>query len=173
MHGLSACAKEPSTQATNEESPATTPYLDLHKVAEKTLTADIDGDKKKDSIYFILKNKVAPLSLLEKANIIQPFFSEKRSDGDLKSGSKHIIYFDLSSIGNDFLIHDTNEISVLDTEAASSILTASNKELNAILEDSDSSSPGDGIILPTEAGIDLYLYWDGQSISLFEPMDLP
>ncbi len=59
-------------------------------------------------------------------------------------------------------IHDKNDISVLDTPAMlqSEVIK---KELIAQLEEPELSAraKGDIVLIPTEAGIDSFIYWDG------------
>lgn len=173
-HGLSACAKDNKSNEAPEtnEMAKPEPSHNLKGIAEKSFSADIDGDSKQDLIYFVLKSKTSTDLLPENTAIIQPFYDETQSNPNIKSGSKHFLYFDLSSKDN-IIVQDSNEISVLDTEAASDLAIIPQKELNDILSENDIRSYGDGILLPTEAGIDLYLFWNGKSISLFEPMEMP
>jgi len=175
MHGLSACAEKTNTTTKSQVSPTDKVALEktLNGSAEKTLKADIDGDKKQDTVFFVLKSKFSKVSALKDLEIIQPFYDESKKAPNINSGSKHFFYCILTSKDEPFVVQDGNEISVLDTEAAAAVVTIAKKELNQILSEYNTESVGDGIILPTEAGIDLYLIWDGKSISLVEPIEMP
>lgn len=74
-----------------------------------------------------------------------------------------------------FVVHDPDPISILDTEAATELLVTSQAALaeeegvSEIIE----RARGDVIVVPTEAGIDTYLYWDGQTYRAYEPLEMP
>lgn len=74
-----------------------------------------------------------------------------------------------------FVVHDRDPVSILATEAATELLVVSKA---ALAEEEGVSevierARGDVIVLPTEAGIDTYLYWDGQTYQAYEPLELP
>lgn len=76
----------------------------------------------------------------------------------------------------DFLLYDPNEVSVLATGAATDLTsTAVNAlpEEGAELEDLPQTFTGEVLILPTEAGIDTFVYWTGETYRVFEPLEMP
>lgn len=73
-----------------------------------------------------------------------------------------------------YLLHDANPISILDTEAALELSVVPHSELSALEEpELENRARGDVIVVPTEAGIDTYLYWDGSTYRSFEPAEEP
>jgi hypothetical protein len=72
------------------------------------------------------------------------------------------------------LIHDKNDISVLD---ASAMLQSKviKKDKIKFIEEAEliSKAKGDIILIPTEAGIDSFIYWDGLTYQLYEVIDIP
>lgn len=64
-----------------------------------------------------------------------------------------------------------NDISILDTEAATEIYIASLAELE--LPELSPRATGDIIVVPTESGMDVYLYWDGLTFQSYEFLDSP
>lgn len=73
-----------------------------------------------------------------------------------------------------FLLHDLNPISILDTDAARELFVVAHKQLDGLEEPKlAASAHGDVIVVPTEAGIDTYIYWTGSTYRLFESADLP
>lgn len=69
---------------------------------------------------------------------------------------------------------ETQTAPVLDTAAATQAYIADATNLE-ILQNPDflPKAKGDVIVIPTEAGIESYIYWDGNSFSLYEVLDIP
>jgi len=138
---------------------------------------DFNGDSLADTIYYT--DVVGDISDLSSAGLppISLFQPWPKID-DQKQGSKIaiVIIHGSSSLLEDSLpvvIHDKNDISVLDTAAMlqSEVIK---KELIAHLEEPELSAraKGDIILIPTEAGIDSFIYWDGSSYQLYEVIDM-
>jgi hypothetical protein len=73
-----------------------------------------------------------------------------------------------------YLLHDPNPVSILDTQAARALRVVPRAELAAPGEpELARSARGDVIVVPTEAGIDTYLYWDGSTYRSLEPDEEP
>jgi len=140
---------------------------------------DFNGDGVTDSIYYT--DVVGDISGLSSVNLFQPWLKMDKQ----KQGAKTaivIIHGYASSTENSLpagvslpvVIHDKNDISVLDTAAMlqSEVIK---KELIAQLEEPELSAraKGDIILIPTEAGIDSFIYWDGSSYQLYEVIDMP
>lgn len=172
---LNACAKA--------ENPATvgqTAKIDQHLFSTRTpisneIKFDIDGDGKADSAEWATISKNAQ-SLPQGITLASPW---ELNDGSgvkshpLHGGSQNNV---LVTLGNakQFLIHDVNDVSLLDTDAAQEIsilLKPSLVELE--LPELSEQTKGDVIVIPTEAGIDTYLFWNGSTFQAYEPMELP
>lgn len=77
---------------------------------------------------------------------------------------------------DDFLLFDPNEVSVLATDAAENLAATAVKELpekGAALAELPQQFTGDVLVLPTEAGIDTFVYWTGKTYRVFEPLEMP
>jgi hypothetical protein len=73
-----------------------------------------------------------------------------------------------------YLLHDLNAVSILDTDAARVLLVVPHSDLAALEEpELAAAARGDVIAVPTESGIDTYLYWDGSTYRAFEPAEVP
>lgn len=172
---LNACAKtENATEHTLDSKETAT---DVVFVARKTIsgTHDIDGDGKKDVVELvnISENLQAlPSSII----LVIPWTLADEESGtsyQFKTGSRNNV---LVTLGNSkqFLMHDKNEVSLLDTEAALEINIARKSELDVLeLPELIAQAKGDVIVVPTEAGIDTYLFWNGNAFQSYEPLELP
>lgn len=134
---------------------------------------DFNGDGLADSIYYT--DVVGDISDLSSVHLVQPW---PKMD-DQKQGAKTaivIIHCGSSLVEGSlsFVIHDKNDISVLDTSAMlqSEVIK---KEMIAQLQEPELSAraKGDIVLIPTEAGIDSFIYWDGSSYQLYEDIDIP
>ena len=128
---------------------------------------DFDGDGIRDYLYFVRypDNPAQALKNVKQVNLWQT---------DEPGQGAQMALLIIHGQGMQFLIHDRNTISVLDTNAAreSHVLNQ-----NAIIAAGEGElaqrAAGDIIVLPTEAGIDTYLYWDGTGYQLYEVYEIP
>lgn len=136
--------------------------------AKNSWALDFDGDQRMDTLVAVkfLSNNFPPDLTLTEPWELMDAGSEKGSQFGfiLKSGASE----------NITLIRDKNTLSILDTEAAKETLIVSHKntaDLN--LPELSRAAKGDIIVIPTEAGIDTYLYWDGKTVNAYEPIEIP
>jgi hypothetical protein len=102
-----------------------------------------------------------------------PTSEDSEKSHQFKTGSDNNV---LVTLGNSkqFLMHDKNEISILDTEAAQEINVTRKSELGTLdLPELSAQAKGDVVVVPTEAGIDTYLFWNGNAFQSYEPLELP
>ena len=137
------------------------------------LTGDFDGDGAADTLWMVTQSKSvlpAGVTLMEP----WPHYEDTPPSKDLTKGSKVRLAIIHGRNNRAFLIRDTNSISPLDTPAAQEINILAKNSI-ADLEESELTkvAKGDIIVVPTEAGIDNYLYWDGSQYLLYEVFDLP
>ena len=174
---LNACAK--SENATTDTSGAAATDVKALFAARKPISndqkTDIDGDGKSDVVELVnISNKIQVLP--PAITLITPWaLTDGTADKSpqLKNGSHNNV---LISFGNSkqFLIHDVNAVSLLDTDAAQEINITPNSELEGLeLPELSAQAKGDVIVVPTEAGIDTYLYWNGVTFQSYEPSELP
>ncbi len=138
------------------------------KRTKNSWALDFDGDQKMDALVAvkILSNNFSPdLTLAEPWELM---------DTDSEKGSQFGFILKSGASENITLIRDKNTLSILDTEAAKETLIVSHKntaDLN--LPELSRAAKGDIIVIPTEAGIDTYLYWDGKTVNAYEPIEIP
>ncbi|WP_347332947.1 hypothetical protein [Marinimicrobium locisalis] len=83
---------------------------------------------------------------------------------------------DAESKAEGFLLYDPNEVSVLATDAATELTSTEVEALpgkGAKLAELPQEFTGEVLILPTEAGIDTYIYWTGKTYRILEPLEVP
>lgn len=78
-----------------------------------------------------------------------------------------------SDAGGAFLLYDPDPISILATGAAREAFVASRAEVAALDAEMGRLARGDVFVLPTEAGIDTFIYWDGSTYRAYQPLDYP
>lgn len=133
---------------------------------------DFNGDGNPDYIYmtiFSSESAVLPKDIV----LVEPWPLSEYSGGS-SHGSKHSILIILGGNESNVVIRDKNNLSVLDTLAATHAYIADVANLTILQEpDFVPKVKGDVIVMPTEAGIESYLYWDGKGFSLYEIIDIP
>lgn len=164
----------PSMDATDAKVSVTEPSLDTALLlVERTLGSerfhDLDGDGRADRIDWVT---LAPDIDLQSLTIpvVTPWENQDESQ---EGGSHHKLLITFGD-SRQLIVHDRNAISVLDTEAVQDMDIISRMDLPSLdLPDLVNMARGDVILIPTEAGIDTYLYWDGETLGLYEPLELP
>lgn len=172
---LNACAK-----AENTNMPAVSTKYDSSIFATSKSIADdqvidINGDAQPDTVNVVTISK-SMTNLPSSVTLITPWESnenEVKKPHSLAEGSLNNVFVTFDS-SKQFLVHDVNDISLLDTEAASEISVASKSSLAELeLSELSERAKGDVIVIPTEAGIDIYLYWNGSTFQTYEPIESP
>ena len=134
---------------------------------------DFNGDGLADTIYYT--DVINDISGLSSVVLFQPWLITDTQEQGAKTAIV-IIHGSSSLVEGSVpvVIHDKNDISVLDTLAMlqSEVIE---KEMIAQLQEPELSAraKGDIILIPTEAGIDSFIYWDGSSYQLYEVIDIP
>ena len=174
---LNACAK--TENAITNTSGAVETDKDVLFIARKLISndgkTDIDGDGKNDVVELVNISKETQ-SLPRVITLSTPWAltgETAEKSHQLKNGSHNNV---LVTFGNSkqFLIHDVNAVSLLDTDAAQEINITRNSELEELdLSELSVQAKGDVIVVPTEAGIDTYLYWNGATFQSYEPLESP
>ena len=169
---LSACA-ESDIKGSKTIEPKEDRFALVRTKVIHSEAIDIDGDQKTDVVETVtLKKGIhgVPASVAV-ASPWEPTSTEEESQSQKGSHNNIFVTFGNSK---QFLIHDRNEFSILDTEAAEEIHVVAHETLKELdFPDLLEQAKGDVIVIPTEAGIDTYLYWDGISFQSYEPMELP
>ena len=185
LPAITSCSQEEQPSKWSQAfTPLQNNFVISGRFKQQQAEFDFNGDGVADSIYYTdVVGDISDLSSTGSASIslFQPWLKMD----DQKHGAKTaivIIHGDslladgsLSTGGlSPTVIHDKNDISILDTAAMlqSEVIK---KDLIAQLEEPDlsASAKGDIILIPTEAGIDSFIYWDGANYQLYEVINIP
>ena len=132
---------------------------------------DFNADGLVDYIYYVdVTENIDSTSNDISLDVVQPWLKMDEQ----KKGSKTGV---LIIHGGDVLprlIHDKNDFSVLDARAMLQSKVIRKEKIKFIEEaELNSKAKGDVILIPTEAGIDSFIYWDGLAYQLYEIVDIP
>lgn len=167
---IAACAESVEASATVKKF-----MLNSHELSPAKIQIDFDGDGIADNIVVSgLKGSTTELS--KTVTLVRPWVFDKHNVNttDLAAGSKNNFYIVLSKTKAGYVVSDANPISILDTEAAQELFAVKKGELTEIgLDEIAGMAKGDLLGIPTEAGIDTYLYWNGNTFISVEPLEVP
>ncbi len=143
-------------------------HPDFAQISKKV---DFDGDGTPDQIIFSrLRDGVKIVA--GTFDLIQPWPSFEKTSAT--EGSNTAIAIVHGKDQSAYLIRDKNPISILDTQAATESSIILKKELSKSGEPAlVKLAAGDVIMIPTEAGIDSYLYWNGKTYVIYESLEMP
>jgi hypothetical protein len=177
---IASCSQsELSSKWLQEFAPLQDNFSISKRFKQQQAEFDFNDDGLSDTIYYT--DVVGDISVFSSVHLVQPWLKMD----DQKQGAKTaiVIIHGSSSLAEGSLpavgllptvIHDKNDISVLDTSAMlqSEVIK---KEMIIQLEEPELSAraKGDIVLIPTEAGIDSFIYWDGSSYQLYEVIDMP
>ena len=140
--------------------------------------ADLNADNIEDTLS-IVNSALINTSMLATMTVLHPwsYYGEGTQPAELAKGSKISLYVELSSgasAAHNYLIYDVNTPSILDADAASELFISKISLLDQVeFKDLVSRARGDIIVIPTEAGIDTYIYWNGESFITYELAEQP
>jgi hypothetical protein len=170
---LNACAKTENTHTQTAKDDKT--LFATRTPISQDQKFDIDGNGQPDLVELVTISKNMQ-GLPSTTILITPWVLNDESaapSAPLKGGSHNNMLVILDN-SKQYLIHDVNDVSLLDTDAAQEISIASKSSLGELdLPELSKQTKGDVIVIPTEAGIDTYLYWNGSSFQTYEPMESP
>lgn len=171
---IAGAVAAPAVEKVNVQGPAFVPENKLVSGRKNKFSADLNGDGLDDSI-FIVDTASAKRSISPDIKVVHPwkYYGDGAVPTDASQGSKIAFYIQINSASSkktNYLIADLNSPSVLDTDAASELTI--NKLTSIEAEDArqlKKHARGDVVVIPTEAGIDTYLYWNGSNFVIYEP----
>jgi hypothetical protein len=143
-----------------------------------TFKGDLNGDGIEDSLYVVDASAFSK-DIPAGVNTIYPwkYYGEGSVSESVKLKSKIGFFIQLGSRMQkqaNYFIADVNSPSVLDTDAAMELTL---NKVSALEPDEAEHlkkyAKGDLIVIPTEAGIDTYLYWTADTFSVYEPLAMP
>lgn len=131
---------------------------------------DFNADGLVDYIYYVdVTENFESISNDISLDIVQPWLKIDEQ----KKGSKTGVVIIHGGDVLPSLIHDKNDISVLDARAMLQSKVIKKDKIKFIEEAGLSSkAKGDIILIPTEASIDSFIYWDGLTYQLYEVIDI-
>lgn len=184
------CAPDDSERNSSIEKP-THQKIETGKVTQEKLPepateypvmfGDFNDDGKRDQARFV-RSSTVPVDLPESFILVRgwPHYGESEAPTHPKDGGpiSLLIQHDADAdplVTSSYLLFDSNEISILSADAAMGSTTMSVSDLSEQRElpDLPSEFSGDIIIIPSEAGIDTYLYWNGKRYTSHEPLEMP
>ena len=149
-----------------------------HKKSQ-SLQADLDGDGRNEHIYLV---DTKYFSIIEEGllnrhypNMIYAGRGERKSKNHKVSEIGYIIDWSSRKKPQFSLVFDFDEYPILDTEIAKiEMHVISHQKPNDELEpELLEKAKGDIIVLPTEASVDMYLYYNGENFYFFHSLEIP
>jgi hypothetical protein len=200
---LSACSKPSSDPATSAAEQGSPPAAQPSALAQPTdavalmksalgpdatvvagravteLRADFNGDQVEDQLL-VVKATRKVTDMPANVQVVRPWpLNEGESQGDnLAHGASvnfAIIHGPLTAAQPQiFVLHNDNTVSLLDAPAGEALTTVKLSDVASLEEPQLAAvAKGDLLTVPTEAGIDTYIYWDGVTYKLFAPTEEP
>lgn len=147
------------------------------------LTGDFNGDSRQDLIVLI-HLKGAKSSLPKEVVVLNPWGYEGKgaqASSDLALAVVHgtSAGWDTQTPAGRYLLADRDYFATPTWEGPTpdgvSLLSLRKKRpaRGSKAEAAPRMARGDAVAIPTEAGIDIYLYWDGKTYKVFEPAEEP
>jgi len=144
-------------------------------LAERTtnlLRGDFNGDGRADllAVVHVRSGDLAP-----HVRVVRPWSSaDPVAAADDVSAGADVALAIVHSDGGVFLLHDPDPVSILDAGAGRALSVVQRAALGSLGEpDLARRARGDVVVLPTEAGIDTYLFWDGSTYRWLAPLEVP
>lgn len=130
----------------------------------QSISFDVNGDGTKDNIKLI-KN-------LKKGCVVKKAFSPWTDGAEKKDITLRSSAIIIATKNKMHILYDDETPSILDTSAIDKITTIPRSIISKEVSDLKAAK-GDVVIIPTESGIDSYLYWDRIQYQTFFPNEEP
>jgi hypothetical protein len=130
----------------------------------QSISFDVNGDGIKDNIKLI-KN-------LKKGCVVKKAFSPWTDGTEKKDITLRSSAIIIATKNKMHILYDDENPSILDTSAIDKITTVPRSIISKEVSDLKAAK-GDVIIIPTESGIDSYLYWNGNRYQSLFPNEEP
>lgn len=183
---ISACSngteaqQEPTAPATPAARSSTVTGVDpwaflTHLESNKTFQGDFNGDGRIDTLA-VVPTRGIKTQLPATLHAAWPYYGEQSTPPDLLNGGPIVLiiaenYPDRQRF---HIIYDPNPISILATQAAEGLFVVQAKDKqNPAWQEVSGHAKGDLLVIPTEAGIDSYLFWDGTKYRSLEVAEIP
>lgn len=138
---------------------------------------DFDADGAQDHVMLVKTSSLSPSELANSnVNVAWPYYGEGEPPAPPDGGPVTLLITNAYKTDKKarFLIVDPNPISILATEASTEMFVATRNGSNeTVWAEVGDAVAGDVLVIPTEAGIDSYLYWDGEKYTSLEVLEIP
>lgn len=146
------------------------------KIKRFVLYGDLDGDKKTDYVYAVrTRGYVRDLRAAVQARDLASY---KRLTSSHKLLMKDPLAISLAIILSSqkpktILLVDNNSPTIFSQTWHDGLILISGKKAAAVTKEYRLKARGSVIVVPTAAGIDTYLYWDGKKFEHYWPEEIP
>ena len=130
----------------------------------KQISLDFDGDGNKDLLRLV---EIVDACIIN--NAISPWYGRYQVDSAVFERTK-VLFVDNRSNGQ--VIFDSENPSILNTPSANELMMIHKSDAIKLHRELEKSR-GDILIVPTESGIDSYLYWNGMKYQTLFPNEEP
>jgi hypothetical protein len=145
------------------------------------LTGDFNGDSRQDLIALI-HLKQAKSSLPKEVVVLNPWGYERKNSQGTSDLALVIIHgaaagWDTQTPAGRYLLTDRDYFStpIWEEPGGSNLLSLRKKRRprGGRAEAAPRMAKGDAVAIPTEAGIDIFVYWDGKTYKVYAPAEEP
>jgi hypothetical protein len=138
---------------------------------------DFNGDGRADMVAFVRAER-SHGAMPGDVQVLRPWSrSGEDLPGDLTPGADVMLAIVHGSTdtgsGAGFLLYDPESASILDAEAARKAFVVDRGGASGLDDELGRLARGDVLVIPTEAGIDTFLYWDGSTYRALQPLEYP
>lgn len=171
---ISACANR--TEAQQEPTTAELWAYLTQLESTKIFKGDFNGDGRTDTLAVVPTREIKVAQLPAVIHAAWPYYGEQSTPPDLLHGGPIALviaesYPDRRRL---HIIYDPNSISILATQAAEDMFVVHAKDKqNPAWQEVNGHAKGDLLVIPTEAGIDSYLFWNGTDYRSLEVAEIP
>ncbi len=177
--GEESARNQPATkaEAVNQGDAPSHKIYELVNDRKAEFFADFDSDGKQDHLQLVNSDSLPP-SIVNDFNVIYAWPNNGEGERPALAESGPISLLITTAYKTDkqdnFLIVDPNPISILATDAAKEMFVAKrNNPDSSAWKEIGNNAVGDILVIPTETGIDSYLYWDGKRFTSLEVLEVP
>lgn len=174
---ISACVNRTEAQQEPTASAMADPWASFTQLeSTKIFKGDFNGDRRTDTLVVLPTREIAVAQLPATIHAAWPYYGEQSTPPDLLHGGPIalIIAESYPDLQRFHIIYDPNSISILATQAAEGMFVVHAKDKqNPAWQEENGRAKGDLLVIPTEAGIDSYLFWDGTGYRALEVAEIP
>lgn len=157
------------------------PALSVIQKPPSTLSLDFDSDGRADRVSLVDSSTVPkPVDDQTRLQVIIESYSDAEDISHPQDGGPVSLLVNWGDKPDDaeakqYVLYDANATSVLATQSAEQLFAIPAQDISKMegLAEMGEMAKGDVLAIPTEAGIDIFLYWDGGKFAVHQPLELP